>query len=142
MNGDRLDDRTLAAAADGFHDRYRRVYGYCDPARPVEVTTWRLSGVSPRPRLVLPRIEPARDRIATTTRRVWFEETGGFVDCPVGRRADLPAGTLRGPLVIEERECTLVIPPGCAAELDPRGNLVVAPGRTSPALPDARGAYA
>jgi N-methylhydantoinase A len=140
---DRLDDRTLAAAADGFHDRYRRVYGYCDPARDVEATTWRLAGESPRPRLVLPRIEPARDQVALTTRPVWFEETAGFVDCPVQRRADLPASTLEGPLVIEERECTLVIPPGCAAELDPRGNLVVTVGaETSAAIPDARGAYA
>jgi N-methylhydantoinase A len=138
-----LDDRMLAATADRFHDRYRQVYGYSDPRRAVEATTWRLTGVSPRPRLVLAPIEPGHDRGAIATRPVWFEETGGFVGCPVHRRADLPAGVLNGPVVIEERECTSVVPPGASAELDPVGNVIVAVGaEPAAALAGARGAYA
>ena len=139
----RLDHRTLAAAADRFHDRYRRVYGYADPARVVEATTWRLTGVSPRPRLVLAPIEPGQPQAEIAARPVWFEETGGFVGCPVHRRADLPAGVLHGPLVIEERECTSVVPPGCTAELDKLGNVIVAVGpEPAAAVVGARGAYA
>jgi N-methylhydantoinase A len=138
----RLADRTLAAAADRFHDRYREVYGYSDRLRAVEATTWRLTGVSPRPRLALAPIEPGRDGAEIVTRPVWFEETGGFVACPVHRRADLPAGVLTGPVVIEERECTSLVPPGASAELDGLGNVIVTVGaEPAAALVGARGAF-
>jgi N-methylhydantoinase A len=139
----RLGDGALAAAADRFHDRYREVYGYSDPLRAVEATTWRLTGVSPRPQLTLAPIELGHDRAVVGTRPVWFEETGGFVGCPVHRRADLSAGVLEGPVVIEERECTSVVLPGASAELDPLGNVIVTVGaERAAALVGARGAYA
>ncbi len=139
----RLGDQALAATVERFHDRYRGVYGYSDPLRAVEATTWRLTGVSPRPRLALAPIEPRRDGAAIATRPVWFEETGGFVACPVHRRTNLPSGVLTGPVVIEERECTSVVPPGASAELDKLGNVIVAVGaEPSAALVGARGALA
>jgi N-methylhydantoinase A len=139
----RLDDHALWAAIDGFHDRYREVYGYCDPLRPVEATTWRLTGVSPRPTLELPAVAAAAEPPPPVTRPVYFEEAGGFVDCPVHRRSDLPAGAFEGPAVIEERECTSVIPPGARAALDGLGNLIVTVGpEPAPAPAGRREAYA
>lgn len=40
-------------------------------------------------------------------------------------RADL-ATAQPGPCIIEEYDCTCVVPPGCVAELDPFGNIVIA----------------
>jgi N-methylhydantoinase A len=138
-----LDAAALTATVARFHERYHSVYGYSEPRRAVEATTWRLTGISTRPRLVLPRIRPSRARSQERSRSVWFEEAGGLMACPVHLRGDLPAGVLEGPAVIEERECTSVVPPGCTAELDPLGNLIVAVGLDpAPVAVRARGAYA
>jgi N-methylhydantoinase A len=40
-------------------------------------------------------------------------------------RADLSA-PLRGPLIIEEYDCTCLVPPGVGAVLDDFGNIVMA----------------
>ena len=59
-----------------------------------------------------------------TRRPVWFE--GGFVETPVYRREHLPAGArFAGPAIIEQLDCTTVIEPGNAVELDAIGNLIV-----------------
>jgi N-methylhydantoinase A len=128
------EDCALAAAVARFHERYHEIYGYSDPLRAVETTTWRLTGVSARPRLELPRVEPGPGDTGVATRPVYFEEAGEFVACPVYRRAELPAAPIAGPAVVEERECTSVVPPGCTVELDPHGNLTVTV-ETAPPLP-------
>ena len=44
---------------------------------------------------------------------------------PHGRHLLAPGAQLVGPAVIEERESTTVLPPGCAAHLDEHGSLLV-----------------
>lgn len=59
-----------------------------------------------------------------TVREVWFGEP---VLCPViGRRA-LAAETVGrpGPLIVEEMDCTVVVPPGWRAALDERGCILM-----------------
>ncbi|MCW3066077.1 MAG: hyuA [Solirubrobacterales bacterium] len=138
-----VDEGALAAAVGRFHERYHEIYGYSDRLRAVEATTWRLTGTSSRPRLELPPLEPGRSDGVVATRPVYFDEAGTFVACPVYRRADLPTAAIVGPAVIEERECTSIIPPGCTVELDPRGNLTVTvePER-SPSLVPLQGTHA
>jgi N-methylhydantoinase A len=59
-------------------------------------------------------------------RPVYFPETGGFCDCAVYDRYRFGGGhRFAGPAVVEERESTVVIPPGSSAAVDRDGNLVV-----------------
>lgn len=59
-------------------------------------------------------------------RPVFFPEAGGFVDCPIYDRYGLaPGAAFDGPAVVEERESTIVVLPGCRAEVDDFGNLMV-----------------
>lgn len=65
---------------------------------------------------------------ATATRRVWF--SGGWTDTPIYRRSDIGAGArIDGPAIVEQMDTTSVIEPGCVAEADGMGNLVVSVGR-------------
>jgi N-methylhydantoinase A len=138
-----VDGAALAAAVERFHERYHEIYGYSDPLRAVEATTWRLTGTSPRPRLELPAIAAVANGAQPVTRPVYFDEAGELLPCPVYRRDELPAGELHGPLVVEERECTSVLPPGCTVRPDQLGNLVVAIGaEPSVTLVGAKGARA
>jgi N-methylhydantoinase A len=60
----------------------------------------------------------------TETRHVWFD--GGFQLTPVYRRERLPIGArFDGPAVIEQLDCTTVLEPGNAAQVDALGNLLI-----------------
>lgn len=62
----------------------------------------------------------------TGTRSVWFD---GWVETPVYWRDHLPAdATLKGPAIVEQMDCTLVMEPGDVAEQDTDGNLIVTVG--------------
>ena len=60
---------------------------------------------------------------------MWF--AGGWRDTPIHRRAGLaPGARLDGPAIVEQMDTTIVIEPGCRAEADAMGNLVVDVGRS------------
>ena len=64
--------------------------------------------------------------VPTATRKVFFENAGGFVDCPIYDRGALLTGDqFHGPAVIEQMDCTTVIPPDFAARVDAAGNLLL-----------------
>ena len=111
-----------------FDEAYAQRYGYASPGEAVEAVTWKLAAVGAGPELALPRI-PRRGALETarTARRpVYFPEQGGYADTPVyGRDRLSPGVELVGPAVIEERESTTVLPPGCAARVDEYGSLLV-----------------
>ncbi|MDQ2736610.1 MAG: hydantoinase/oxoprolinase family protein, partial [Pseudomonadota bacterium] len=59
------------------------------------------------------------------TRPVWFD--GGWLDTPVYVREHLPLeARFEGPAIIEQLDCTTVIEPGNAVQVDAIGNLIVA----------------
>ena len=59
------------------------------------------------------------------TRRAYFPEADGFVECPVFDRYALAQGmVIDGPALIEEHEATLVIGIGDRVTLDSFGNLI------------------
>jgi N-methylhydantoinase A len=120
----RLDTSRAAAISRAFLAVYRERYGQATRDQPLEVVSWRVRARGPLPRIPVPRIARTPDlRAARTGRRpVWFESAGRFVETPVYRREGLGAGArLRGPAVIEERESTLVVPPGARVAIDATG---------------------
>ena len=65
-----------------------------------------------------------KDRVRSL--RVYFEEAGGFVDCPVYDRARLrPENVIPGPAIVEQMDATTVILPGQRASVDPWSNLFI-----------------
>ncbi|MBN8478291.1 MAG: hydantoinase/oxoprolinase family protein, partial [Burkholderiales bacterium] len=61
--------------------------------------------------------------------RVWFEESGDYVDTPVYERAVLAPGcTIAGPAIVEQSDTTTIIHPGQRVDVDRYGNLLVHTG--------------
>jgi N-methylhydantoinase A len=56
-------------------------------------------------------------------RQAYFGPEVGFLTTPVLVRPDLRGTTLSGPLIVEEYDATIVVPPGCDASLDEWGNV-------------------
>ncbi len=119
-----------AALRAGFEAAYLRLYGRIEGDVPVECVSWRVTVSGPVPKLDLTNasatVQAARDA-RRGTRLAWFPTAGGFVPTAVFDRAALgPGESVDGPALIEERESTLVLPPGLRALCDAARNLVVA----------------
>ncbi|MEW6267456.1 MAG: hydantoinase/oxoprolinase family protein [Thermodesulfobacteriota bacterium] len=123
------DREGLRAAVDEFHHVHQRVYGYCNPERPVEVVNARLAVLCPNDRESSKMGGPGRvESIGRerTTRDVFFDESKGYVETPIWWRGSLESGeTVSGPTIIESLDSTVVIPPGAKGTLDSLGNLII-----------------
>jgi N-methylhydantoinase A len=118
-------DRAAIRAA--FEAAYRQQYGRTEPALAVECVSWQVIVAGLTPRLDLAAASaPGGGAARTGTREAYFPEAGGFVATPVFDRTRLaPGDRVQGPALVEERESTLVLPPGSAAVCDAALNLVV-----------------
>jgi N-methylhydantoinase A len=116
-----LDREALRAA---FEAEYLRLYGRTEPGLPVECVGWRVVVSGPTPRIDLAASGAAGGVSLKGTRPAWFD--GRFVETAVHDRGALvPGEVVLGPALVEERESTLVLPPGARATCDAALNLVV-----------------
>jgi N-methylhydantoinase A len=122
-----LDAGAVRLIRERFDEVYAARYGYASPREPVEIVTWKLSAIGGAPRVALAQAATVASRPSLKgTRRAYFPEARGYVDCPVYDRYALVAGTtLGGPAIVEERESTTVLPPGAEAQVDEYANLIV-----------------
>jgi N-methylhydantoinase A/oxoprolinase/acetone carboxylase beta subunit len=126
-----LAQQDLRRFRAAFDEAYTARYGYASLGEPVEIVNWKLSAVAAGSRLTLPKHphQGGADQALKARRAAYFPEKGGYVETPVYDRYRLSPGvTLVGPAVIEERESTSVLPPGCGARVDDYGSLLVEMG--------------
>ena len=71
-------------------------------------------------------VEPEGNRDA------WFGPDLGWMACPVIGRGGVPSEGREGPLLIEEYDSVIVVPPGCSARGDPSGSVVITVDNTGP----------
>ncbi len=114
-------------AREAFLTTYEQRFGAAAPREVgVEVLTWRVSSRGPDPQAHLRFAEPeAGDGSLTGIRQVWFPDTG-FAPAEVHDRYRLrPRDVLAGPAVVEERESTLVVPPGARCRVGEDGTILL-----------------
>jgi N-methylhydantoinase A len=121
----------IPALEEAFGVEHERTYGHrAGPDEPVELVTVKLvaAGLADRPRLpdASPG-RPARRPGGPTSRPAYFGETKGWLEAKILGRGDID-GSIAGPCVIEEYDCTCVVPPHCRAALDHYGNINIAIG--------------
>jgi N-methylhydantoinase A len=129
-----LDERVFQSRLQhAFAAAYETLYGRGLLAgTDLEAITWRVRASGPR--------EPFTASVATegtgarrarrSSRRVHFDELGGFVDTPVHDHYALVPGTeIVGPAIVEQRESTVVIGPAAKSLVDAKGNVVMTIGR-------------
>jgi N-methylhydantoinase A len=121
-----LDESAVGPIESAFVAAYRSHYGRPGPAVPVEIVTWRVvSSAARAPREAAPEHARAGEPVRTS-RAAYFPEAGGFVETPVIARSGLGPGTVgEGPAIVEERESTLVVPPGARWSVGGHGEITV-----------------
>ncbi len=110
-----------------FDEEHRKTFGHTAPDEPVEIVSWRLRGVGKVPPVDLPKFKPTGAKLADAVRETRAARFGGkTVQCPVYQRERLDVGaTFDGPAIVDQLDCTSVIPPGQKVRVDEYRNLVI-----------------
>lgn len=119
---------TLDHALNIFHSEHERQFSWSNLEQTVEIYGLRITAVGQVAKPIFSKNgKPVAGGFTPkATRRVFFERSGGFVDTPVYRRADLPPGTvLTGPAVIEQLDTTTVVPTRVKARVDEYYNIIL-----------------
>ncbi|MDB5812185.1 MAG: hypothetical protein JWN94_4307 [Betaproteobacteria bacterium] len=124
-----FDAKALAATKANFNAAHRGMFGYDSPEKPIELVTFRLRARTSVARGDFGGAQATARKGALTpaaTRKVYFDKSCGFVECPVYDRDALkPADTFRGPAIVEQMDCTTVVPPDFNVRVDDAGNLLL-----------------
>ena len=125
-----FDAQSPLRAVEEFHQRHQQLYGFSDPARPVEIVNLRLRMTAEGEPYLPTRRElvPGDGSAACYAERdVYFD--GHFLQSRFYHRDQLqPGDVLHGPAMVTEYTAATVLPPGCSAQVDGFGNLVISVG--------------
>lgn len=125
----RLDASRAGEIRERFEDVFKRLYGHIVPNTPIDVLSWRVIALGPKPELMLPKGAARRGGTAEAQkgrRSIYLPANRGFAEVPVYDRYRLAPGVkFAGPAVVEERESTVVVNGPGAIAVDQWSNLVV-----------------
>lgn len=126
-----LSGAGLARLAQDFHREHERTYGYAIGDERVELVAFKLRARGSRADAAeVPWHSLVDDRhVARSDRSVYFGRGIGHAATPVIGRRNLAEHPAAGPLVIEEYDSTVVVPPGWTARRTPLGFMVLEPER-------------
>ncbi len=114
-----------------FRKVHERLYGYSTD-EPVEVVDIRVASIYPLAKRISwsKGLEQGKEPLKGT-RKAYFEDLGGFIDCPVYYRSRLSLkSVIEGPGIIEQDETNVIILPGCLLKVHSSGNLFISEGQT------------
>ena len=101
-----LTPKILAEVVEQFHLEHERSYGYCSRTERVQLVNLRLRARGLDRQERLPSISALR-----TGAQVVRKSEHGWITAPVLRRGDLTGEPVQGPLIVEEYDTTIIVPP-------------------------------
>ena len=119
-----VDEDSLEAMIDRFHETHARRYGHAMEDEPIEIVTLRASGRVPTPPLV-DQLGTADAESYRDEREVYFADRGFVPTAIHDRSAISPGESVAGPAIIEEDGSTTIVPPETTIEMSEHGSLVI-----------------
>ncbi|MDH3240606.1 MAG: hydantoinase/oxoprolinase family protein [Alphaproteobacteria bacterium] len=127
LSSGRVTGKTLGEIRETFDTTHHGLFGHSGPEEPVEVVTYRVTGIGKLPEVKMPTFRRAGTALADAylgTRRARFD--GEAVEAAVYQRERLDVGhEVKGPAVIEQLDSTLVVHPGQTARVDRFKNIAI-----------------
>ncbi|MBP65505.1 MAG: methylhydantoinase [Chloroflexi bacterium] len=123
-----LISKNIAAIQQLFEAVYLTQFGRIEPHMAVEIVSWRVvvSGPTPEIDLAVARTGAHSDDFSKGHRRIYFGPKTDFISTPVYERSKIEVGReFEGPAIFEERESTIVVPPGSHSFVDKALNLII-----------------
>ncbi|HIF19094.1 MAG TPA: hydantoinase/oxoprolinase family protein [Gammaproteobacteria bacterium] len=123
-----LMSKNIAAIQQLFEAVYLTQFGRIEPHMAIEIVSWRVvtSGPIPEIDLAVARTGAHSDDFSKGRRQIYFGSKNDFISAPVYERSKIKAGhEFEGPAIFEERESTIVVPPGSHSYVDKALNLII-----------------
>ena len=113
-----------------FDAQHKDMFGHTAPDEPVEIVSYRLRGVGRVPPVKIRKFKPAGLSLSDALRETRAARFDGVtLDCPVYQREGLDVGvSFVGPAIVDQLDCTTVIPPGQNVFVDEFKNIIIAKG--------------
>lgn len=117
--------------AESFHSEHERTYGYRRAHDPIAIVSLRLKATAPARSVGFRELGESFVRTGggangpEITRRPYFGPQSGECETRILNRSDLVGKVLAGPLIVEEFDTTVVVPPEWQTEVDEYGNIVL-----------------
>jgi len=128
----RVTPDSVSEIASQFGAEHERTYGYRGDDTKVEIVNLRVSAKTTLSRLEGPtswgRSGRATRPSDTLHARKAFFGAAGMVETPIADRHAIGSSWRPGPLIIEEYDSTVVVPPGFVVRLDEQDNIVMEGG--------------
>ncbi|MPZ44587.1 MAG: hydantoinase/oxoprolinase family protein [Betaproteobacteria bacterium] len=118
---------SLARLSAAFEDAHERTYGHRAHDSMVELVNLRLVARGVQERLRVPeRLRFARGRaVPIGERRAYFGSEHGWVNVSICDRSGVGANQRHGPLVIQEFDSTILVPPDFSVRVDDQSNAIL-----------------
>ena len=116
--------------AESFHTAHEQTYGYRREDDTIAIVSVRLKATVQTPSLSFSELGVSFSQSAEKTaqpdsRRAYFGPQHGELDTRILGRGDLLEQAIAGPLIVEEFDTTVVVPPQWQASVDAYGNIVL-----------------
>jgi N-methylhydantoinase A len=122
-----FNKQSPAQSIAAFHQLHQQRYGFCDESKPVEIVNLRLRMIAAGEAYAPAYREPVPgdgSAACYAERPVHF--AGKFLPTRYYRREGLaPGDAIHGPAMITEYTSATALPPGCCAQVDGFGNLII-----------------
>jgi N-methylhydantoinase A/oxoprolinase/acetone carboxylase beta subunit/N-methylhydantoinase B/oxoprolinase/acetone carboxylase alpha subunit len=139
--GQEIDAAALSGLIEGFEAEYERTYGVRqDPGSPVEIRALRLALLGPEPAIARLHVDTDPDERPVRERAADFRDGQGPRPTPVCRRDELGDEARPGPLLVDDYDTTVVVPPGFTVSRAGDGTLVLRASGTGTASTESAAA--
>jgi len=120
----------LRVLAESFHAVHERTYGYRREDDTIAIVSVRLKATVQTPSLSFSELgvyfgQSAKKAARPGSRRAYFGPQQGELETRILGRGDLIEPAVAGPLIVEESDTTVVVPPRWQASVDTYGNIVL-----------------
>jgi N-methylhydantoinase A len=122
--------RVVRSLVEAFHQEHEHSYGYRSDGEEVQYVNLRLRArgiprdpVAPEALTLVAGGHRDRPTEGQQERQAYFGPEHGWKSTPIVSRGDLSSSPRVGPLIVEEYDSTVLVPPGATAALDEVNNI-------------------
>ena len=126
LSKDNLENKNIKKIQVEFEKVYKVLFGRTEKM-PLEIISWRTIASGPILKFIIKdkNFNTSSKTMNTKKRHAYFGGKTFFKTSVINRKNLSKSFQAKGPLIIEERESTLIIPPNFNVKMDPTGNLLI-----------------
>ena len=127
-----IQEGTILSLEQSFFHEYQRIYGLENTGEPVEMVNLRLTAGGKHGQFTpfvwfenIQHKQLGQQGEKLPERKAYYGPDFGFLNTPILNRVNLSDEPQKGPIIIEEYDSTVVVPPRCKVHVDTWSNIII-----------------